>query len=664
MYKICVFAGTTEGRELVEFLSTQPVTVTACVATEYGETLLPAADNLTISAKRLPVAEITQMLSEAQFDLVIDATHPYATSITESIASACHTTETEYLRLLRKASDLSTDSDLVYVADIQAAVEFLNGTEGKILLTTGSKELLKFCALDQFADRVYARVLPMDASLEICQQAGLKPAHIIALQGPFSEEMNLSMLRFVSASWLVTKDGGEAGGFDAKASAARKAGVRMVVVGRPVQRDGISFPETVTMLCERFGCTRRPTVQIVGIGPGNRDAMTREVRQAIEQADCLIGAKRMLEAVACPGQHAHDAIAPEKIAEFILEHTAYQRFVVVMSGDVGFFSGTKKLLPLLNSCDTAVLPGLSSLVYLCARLQTSYEDIVVISLHGRKHNPVPDVRANRRVFALVGGEHGVTTLCHMLTEAGLGTVKLSIGERLSYPDEKITQGTAVELADGVYETLSVVLIENDRTDAVVTHGLPDTMFQRGAGTDGVVPMTKSEVRAVCLSKLQLTAESVCWDIGAGTGSVAIEMALQARCGQVYAVERKTEAVELLRQNQQRFSTENLTVVSGYAPEACTNLPAPSHAFIGGSAGNMREILELLLEKNPKIRIVATAIALESISELTACMQTLPFVETEVVSMQVARDRKVGAYHLMTGQNPIYIFTMQAGGTAE
>lgn len=660
MYKICVFAGTTEGRELVEFLSSQPVQVTACVATEYGGTLLPTADNLTISAKRLPVAEITQLLSKTAFDLVIDATHPYAASITESISAACQATETEYLALLRGASALS--DDVVYVPDTETAAEFLDSTEGNILLTTGSKELAKFGKLTGFGYRVYARVLPMDASLDACHAVGMKASHIIAMQGPFSEEINLAMLHTVSASWLVTKDGGELGGFDAKVSAARKANVRLVVIGRPAQKDGVSFSEAIELLCTRFGCSRKPHVDILGIGPGNREAMTEEVRQAMKRADCLIGAKRMLEAVASSGQRVHDAIASRDIADFILTHSEYQRFAVVMSGDVGFFSGTKKLLPLLDSCEVNVLPGLSSLVYLCARLKTSYEDVFVTSVHGRQHNIVPDVRSHDRVFVLVGGENGMQELCRSLVDAGLGNVQVSVGERLSYPDEKITQDTAEHLAGGTYETLSVALIENSNPYAVVTHGLPDTMFQRGAGADGVVPMTKSEIRAVCLSKLQLTERSVCWDVGAGTGSVAIEMALQAKKGRVFAIERKSAAVELLHLNRESFSVENLSIVSGCAPEACLDLPAPSHAFIGGSSGNMKEIITLLLEKNPTIRIVATAIALESISELTACIKEFPWIDTEVISMQVAHDKKAGPYHLMTGQNPIYIFTMQAGGS--
>lgn len=657
MYKLCVFAGTTEGRKLVEFLSGQPVQVTACVATEYGETLLKAADNLTISAKRLTQEEMEQLFAAEKFDCVIDATHPYAPVVTENIAAACQNSGIEYLRLLRESS--SVPEDAVFVNDVEGAVAYLNTTQGNILLTTGSKELSRYAEINGFEQRVYARVLPMEDSLRACQRAGLAPAHILALQGPFSPEMNAAMLRSVSAKYLVTKLTGHAGGLEEKVAAARETGVTLVVIGRPPQREGVSFSEVVTLLCERYGLAWRPRVFVVGIGPGSVDGMTEETRRAIRQADCLIGAKRMLEGMAVGCQATHNAIAPADISEFIQTHREYQTFTVIMSGDTGFFSGTKKLLPMLKDCQVQVLPGLSSMSCLCARLGTSYEDVVPVSVHGRDHDIVPDVLRNRRVFALVGGENGMAVLCQRLTEAGLGDVKVSVGERLGYEDERITVGTAEKLAQGSYHSLSVALIEHNHP-YVVTHGLPDGVFQRGSASDGaVVPMTKSEVRAVCLSKLRLTENAVCWDVGAGTGSVAIEMALQATKGHVYAIEKKDDAVKLMAENRKRLFADNMTIVSGYAPDACYNLPTPTHVFIGGSSGNLREIIALVMEKNPHVRIVATAIALETVAELTAIAGETVFTECEIVSLTVARDRRAGSYHLMTGQNPIYIFTFQA-----
>lgn len=657
MSKICIFGGTTEGRKLAEFLSGQPCDVTVCVATDYGQTLLPESEHISVSARRLPVGEIVSLLTEHRFDLVIDATHPYAQSITKSIASACRETGTLRWRLLRSASGVS--SEHTYVETVSDAAAFLAGTEGNILLTTGSKELAKFSQLPGFSERVWARVLPLQSSLDACAQAGLPASHIFAMQGPFSEVMNAAMLRTIGAQYLVTKDGGAPGGFEEKESAAKSAGARLVVIGRPPEEEGLSLSKTISALCARFGFAPKPEVFIAGIGPGSEALQTQEVRAAIERADCLIGARRMLDAVAGPQQLTIDAIAPETIASHIAQHPECGVFCVVMSGDTGFYSGTKKLLPLLRDCRVQVLPGLSSMSYLCARVGVSYEDAVPVSLHGRDFDIAREVRRRRKVFTLVGGDGGMQALCERLTQAGLGHVRIAVGERLSYPDEAITRGTAQELRSHTFDKLSAALIENDTPSEIVTPGLPDEAFFRELEPGKLVPMTKSEVRSICLSKLRLTPNAVCWDVGAGTGSVSIEMARLCADGFVYAIEKNEQAQALLEKNRESFSASNMQIIPGLAPEACRDLPAPTHAFLGGTSGSVRDILALLLEKNPRVRIVATAVTLESVSALSACMED--FEIAECVSVQVSKASPLGRYHLMQAQNPVYIFTLQNGG---
>lgn len=466
MSKICIFGGTTEGRKLAEFLSGQPCDVTVCVATDYGQTLLPESEHVSVSARRLPVGEIVSLLTEKRFDLVIDATHPYAQSITKSIARACRETGTLRWRLLRSASGVS--SEHTYVETVSDAAAFLSETEGNILLTTGSKELAGFSQLPGFSERVWARVLPLQSSLDACAQAGLPASHIFAMQGPFSEAMNAAMLRTIGAQYLVTKDGGAPGGFEEKEAAAKSAGARLVVIGRPPEEEGLSLSKTISALCTRFGFAPKPEVFIAGIGPGSEALQTQEVRAAIRRADCLIGARRMLDAVAGPQQLTIDAIAPETIASHIAQHPECGVFCVVMSGDTGFYSGTKKLLPLLKACRVRVLPGLSSMSYLCARLGVSYEDAVPVSLHGRDLDIAREVRRRRKVFTLVGGDGGMQALCERLTQAGLGHVRIAVGERLSYPDEAITRGTAQELRSHTFDKLSAALIENDTPGEIVT----------------------------------------------------------------------------------------------------------------------------------------------------------------------------------------------------
>ena len=197
----------------------------------------------------------------------------------------------------------------------------------------------------------------------------------------------------------------------------------------------------------------------------------------------------------------------------------------------------------------------------------------------------------------------------------------------------------------------MALIENSHPFKGIRSCVEDEEFLRGKA-----PMTKSEIRSLSVAKLHLEKDSVVYDVGAGTGSVTIELALAAPDGIVYAVERNQEACDLIEQNKRKFGTPNIEVIHGLAPEAMEDLPAPTHAFIGGSAGNLKEILESLLAKNPKIRVVINTVTLETIGEVTECLKDLPLLEEEIVSVSVAKAKKLGSYHLMMGQNPIYIIT--------
>ena len=686
--KICIFAGTKDGRELAELLASLGLDVTACSATEYGGELLEASGSLRVRSGRMDEDEMTAFFKEEGFDLVIDATHPYAQIVTQNIRNAAKAAEIEYLRLLRAQEEVPVDA--VYLEDTAAAVEYLSGTAGQILLTTGSKELGAYSAIPGFSERVWARVLPLKSSLEQAEEAGLPPARIIAMQGPFTEDMNEAMIRMTGACYLVSKMSGKIGGFREKMDAAKKCGITSVVIGRPPEEAGLSFDEMMYKLSEKYfaDTAKNPEVAddlkfrasilgemekdkteninnaaevvIAGIGMGTYETMTGEVMKAISDADCLIGAKRMLDAAEDLGKPSVNAIAPEKIMEGIAAHPECRSFCVLMSGDTGFFSGTKKLLPMLKEAGMSVrvLPGLSSMSYLASRLGESYDDCRMVSLHGRSGNIVAHVRNNSKVLCLVGGNDGTADLIRDLNESGLGHVKVCVGERLGYEDEKITTGKAAELTDMSFDSLSAVFIINETAGSALRFGFPDSEFQRGGDSEGVVPMTKSEVRAAVLSKLRPSASDTCWDIGAGTGSVSIELALNAPYGTTYAVEMKDKALELLKENIKKFGASNCVAVQGKAPDALMDLPAPDKVFIGGSSGNMEEIIRLVLDRNPGARIVACAVSLETIGEMAELIKKFDFEDREVVCLSVAKARELGRYNLMMGQNTIYIFTMQ------
>ena len=180
--------------------------------------------------------------------------------------------------------------------------------------------------------------------------------------------------------------------------------------------------------------------------------------------------------------------------------------------------------------------------------------------------------------------------------------------------------------------------------------MKDSLFIRGK-----VPMTKAEVRAVSISKLELPPDAVVYDVGAGTGSVTIEMALQLPQGTVYAIERNSDAVDLLHQNCEKFSVSNVKIVPGLAQEVFAGLPVATHAFLGGTGGHVEEILRQLLSQNPHMRIVINVIALESLQAVCQALKKME-IEPEIVCMQVSRAEKAGPYHLMKGENPVYILS--------
>lgn len=651
MYRVIVFAGTTEGYELCRFLSENRITTYACVATEYGSRSLPENAYLHVAAKRLKAEEMEELFHFIKPELVLDATHPYAAEVTQNILKASQSAGVPYQRVLREGS--SEHGQAVYVENTEAAVEYLKGTTGNILLTTGSKEISKYTLLPDYQERIYARVLSLASVMETCQSCGLEGKHLIGMQGPFSKEINMAMLRQYDCAYLVTKDTGKTGGFQEKIDAALECGVTPVVIGRPLAEEGISVRACKKMLAERFGIRMKPQITLVGIGMGSRETLTLQGQQAVESAELLIGARRMVDAVRRPGQDAYCEYQSEKIAAYIQEHSEYERIAIVLSGDVGFYSGAKKLLMLLKE-QVEIVCGIPSVVYFMSKIGLSWDDAKLVSTHGKSCNLVSHIRQNQKVFAILGTRDGVARLAQKLVDYDMGEVLLYVGENLSYENEHIFVKKASELTDYEGDALSVVCAyHEDARPMITTHGIPDEAFIRGKA-----PMTKEEVRTVSLSKLRLMEDSVCYDVGAGTGSVSIEMALRACEGMVYAIEKKDEAVELLRKNQRKFAADNLMVISGTAPEAMTDLPVPTHVFVGGSSGNLREILEAVTKKNPDVRIVINCITLETVTEALNAVRDMAFAESEIVQVSVSRAKGLGRYHMMMGENPIYIITCQ------
>ena len=395
-------------------------------------------------------------------------------------------------------------------------------------------------------------------------------------------------------------------------------------------------------------------VNIIGIGPGNPDLLTGAARQAIAESNILIGDKRMLSAFAESGKKVYDTIKTSAIAEIAAQADPEKDVIAVLvSGDVGFFSLAKTISGKLPDCECVRYCGISSLVYFAAKLQMSWDDAKIVSMHGRQQNLVTAVAQNKKVFSLTGGDNSPQSLCAQLCEHGLGHVQVYVGENLSYPEEKITSGTAEQISALQFPSLSVMMLLNEEAGGFtpVVHGLADELFLRSK-----VPMTKQEVRSVSMSKLMPKATDLIYDIGAGTGSCSIELALLAKEGRVWAFERNPVAVELLGKNKALFGVQNLEIVAGEALENIRSMPAPDCVFVGGSGGDLCEMLDVIYAKNSSCRVVINAITVETLAEVAGYYKEHQDYSLEIVNVFVARSKHLGNYNLMMAQNPVYVMT--------
>ncbi len=402
-------------------------------------------------------------------------------------------------------------------------------------------------------------------------------------------------------------------------------------------------------------------IALIGIGMGYAGGLTLEAQAFIQKADLLIGAERMLnsETAAMAAQAAIrvKAYLPADVRTVITKHPEADRIAVLLSGDTGFYSGAEKLLGVLPQ-GVRVMPGISCVSYFCSRVHRSWQEIHLVSLHGNQENIVGEVLYHPHTFAILGSREGVSDVCSSLEKFGLGEAGITIGCDFGMPTEQILTGCPKEFIGKAFSALSVILIDRPvlSPDPEVwrTGSVPDTAFIRGK-----VPMTKEEVRTASLAHLQLTPDAVVYDIGAGTGSVTVCAALRAYRGQVFAIEQKPEAVELIRQNALKFHAANVHVIAGTAPEALQGLPAPTHVFVGGSGGMLGEIVHQVVTANPSVRIVINAVTLETLSAALNALKENGLTDPDVVCLSAARSIKAGRYHLMHGEDPVYILTAEA-----
>ncbi len=680
MKKILIFAGTIEGRHLAEHLAKAGVPTYVCVAPEYGEQKIPPAEGLTVFQGGLSGDEMRDFISGQSFAAIVDAVHPYAADVSEQIRNAAEDLGLPYLPLQEQSGE---EMKTLYAADTEACVETLKQEEGNLLLMTGSSELSAYCAEKELRDRLYVKVSPRPEDLDICYANGLSENQIIAARGTLSQEMYLAVIRQYQIRCIVTRESGMSDGFAEQMDAARQAGIRAVVIGNPNREDGLSMREILSRLEEMtdtaLGQKRTLHISLAGTGMGGDKTMTEEVRQAVDQADLILGEKSLLEEIPEGRQTRSSYLAKDVIAslESYLEETDREqiRVCVLFPGDSGLYSECQSVYEKLQEwghsgqaagagmeVNVHVLPGISSVSYLAARTGIAWQDAAIINLRGREEpgwrtKVLQSAATHRETFVLLSGVEQVRRLGDLLEENNLSRCRVVAGYQLSHRDEMISRVVPAECRQFHEEGLYTCLILNPQWQGrALSSGITDVFFTRGKA-----PMTKEEVRAASLAKLQLTEGAVVYDIGSGTGSVAAEIGRLSPNLQVYAIEKEAEACSLIRKNCGELGLDQVYLIGREAPECFQGLPAATHAIIEGSGGRLLEILRALSEMNPAMRIVVIANSLETIGECEKALELFSVEEEEIVQLQVARGTWSGDDHKMQGEDPVLIVSFCFSG---
>ncbi len=474
--KVLVFGGTSEGRKIAEALagsrngSGMITMMHMCVATGYGAGLLPADDRLIIHNERMDKDEMVSFIGSEGFDACIDATHPYASLVSANIKEACSECDLKLYRIAR--SDMSNKEDIydrekiIYFDSIRDAVSYINEISskapGNIFITTGSKDLKEYTKINDYADRCYVRVLPSPEAIEACTSLGFKSSRLICMQGPFDKDLNTAMLRSCDAKFLVTKESGQAGGYEDKIEAAYDLGITSLVIGRPAEVSDKTY--TLKEVLDIFGLLGKSGKKAYLIGTGCGDeGLTMRALKALSESEHIIGARRMIEGIGSlykadiKDKKIFVSYDKDEISRYIKDNEP-DSVALLYSGDIGFYSGAAGIVDKLDEYEIITIPGISSGIYLCDKLMIPWQDVRFLSCHGRNLDLAAELANHKKLLILLGKEDDAAQICRKLCDLNMQGSRVYIGQDLGYDRENIISGRAEDMKDITTSALAVILI--------------------------------------------------------------------------------------------------------------------------------------------------------------------------------------------------------------
>jgi precorrin-6Y C5,15-methyltransferase (decarboxylating) len=412
---------------------------------------------------------------------------------------------------------------------------------------------------------------------------------------------------------------------------------------------------------------RRGPLWVVGVGNEGAESLTPRALALVEKAEVLAGGQRLLDFFPhVPAERVRLGAKVDDVLAEVARRRGERRVVVLATGDPNYFGITRALLRHVPAEDLEIVPNVSALQWAFAKAREPWDDATFLSVHGRSMDGVVDaIRGKPKLCVFTDERNTPSAIARALVDAGLSDYEAILCEDLGGPAERVSRMSIRALAEYQAHPLNTLILLGpgpspppDRP-RMWSPGLPEEAFDHRRPKRGLI--TKREVRVLSLWRLALTADSVVWDIGAGSGSVSIEAARLAPRGRVFAVEKDAEDVEIVRTNVEKFGVPHVTVLHATAPDRLDELPDPDAVFVGGSGGKLREILRIAAARlKAQGRIVVNAITLETLHETVAVVRELGLVH-EAILVSIARSKPVLGRMSFEALNPVYIVTAWRGG---
>lgn len=454
MAEIFIFAGTSEGRELAEFLAAHSIKCHVFVATEYGAEEMEASDFYEIHVGRLDQSKMELLFQKHSPVEIFDATHPYAEDVSINIQKALASVGMmdSYHRILRDREVLSDRyyKKMKLVYSVAEAVEYLKSTDGNILLTTGVKTLSEYMIQEEIRDRIFVRIIPSIESLKMAVESGIHPSKIIAMEGPFGCELNEALINQYDIKVLVSKNSGSKGGFKEKIDACINSNITALVIEKDSEMLGISLSEAKELFVKEA-----KKVSIVGIGMGNDKSITVAAKDVIAKAELLIGAERMISYATSINSKARKFVSYDPVAIVKeIEKSEENLIAYLVSGDSGFYSGSASLMSRLDKdkyvCN--VYPGISSVSYFSSLLGESYSEKAIYSSHGQSVDYKKICEKQEDFIIITSGNKDIIEIVRIAFDNNAKSVY--VGYNLGMENEKIYSFTEynseLQLEAGLY----------------------------------------------------------------------------------------------------------------------------------------------------------------------------------------------------------------------